>query len=77
MSDEALVSTSEISALLEHATPASTRNWIARHKLEVVARDKHTGEKQYSRADVDRARAQAPGRGFRTDLEPRDVREPD
>lgn len=54
MSNEDWVTTSEIASLLNHKSPAATRSWIRNRKppLEVQARDKDSGEKQYSRADV-------------------------
>lgn len=53
MTDEDWMTTSEIAALLDHKSPAATRSWIRNHQPIVVrARDKVTGEKKYSRADV-------------------------
>ena len=65
---EGWMKTSEIGALLGHTNPGSTRRWIHLRKLEAKSRDTKTGEKLYLAEDVERKRAEAPGRGARTDL---------
>lgn len=63
-----LISTSDIGALLGYANHASTRKWIFLWKLVARGRDIRTGEKQYSRSEVEEALANRPGQGARTDL---------
>lgn len=65
---EGYMRTSDIGALLGHTNPGSTRRWILNRRLRAVQRDTDTGEKLYLAEDVKRARAEAPGRGARTDL---------
>lgn len=67
MSEEYL-NTRAIGDLLGYTNPASTRKWILRYGVEAKRRDTDTGEKEYLRADVDRAIARMPGQGARTDL---------
>lgn len=64
MTDEENMLTSEITALLKHKSPAATRSWIRNQKLEATGRDTDTGEKRYSRREVDAAIAAMP-RGLR------------
>lgn len=58
--EESTILTSEITALLDHKSTAATRSWIRNHRLEAVERDTDTGEKKYSRSQVERAIADMP-----------------
>lgn len=67
MTDEELMKTSEIAALLQHRTAAVTRAWISGLprdlKLKVAERDTETGEKLYYRSEVEKAIAATNRRG--------------
>lgn len=58
--------TSEIAARLRHSSPAVTRAWIRRTNLEAKGRDLETGEKTYSRAEIEQAIAAMPRGGYNT-----------
>lgn len=65
MTNEELMLTSEITDRLQHSSPAVTRDWIRRRGLEVKGRDKDTGEKQYSRTEVEEKIAEMPRGPYR------------
>lgn len=60
MTDEARMTTSEISALLDHKTTAATRSWIRNQGLKAKEIDLTTRENLYSRAEVEKAIAEMP-----------------
>lgn len=65
MTDGDYISTSEIAALLQHSSPAVTRDWIRAMGLAAKRRDTATGEKEYLRAEVEEKIASMPRGPYR------------
>lgn len=57
------LSTSEITALLQHRTTAVTRAWISDRKLKAIEIDRDTRENLYERDAIESAIAEASRRG--------------
>lgn len=54
---DTLLTTSEVSKRLGHASTAATRSWLRRHRAQVPSRGRHaiTGAMLYSATDVEKA----------------------